>query len=97
MLGVAEVQLMIELGSDDCARMRGPMWKYCDLPMDLADTALVRGRSVSATSGRSWLTGGILKFTGLIGSAAAESWLNRGHGRPFLPIDLTYDNVLYHT
>ena len=42
MLGVAEVQLMIELGSDDCARMRELMLKYRDLPMDLADAALVR-------------------------------------------------------
>ena len=30
------------LGSDDCPRMRELMWKYRDLPMDLADAALVR-------------------------------------------------------
>ena len=27
---------------DDCLRMRELMWKYRDLPMDLADAALVR-------------------------------------------------------
>lgn len=32
----------IELGLDDCPRMRELMWKYRDLPMDLADAALVR-------------------------------------------------------
>jgi predicted nucleic acid-binding protein len=31
-----------DLGLDDCARMRELMWKYRDLPMDLADAALVR-------------------------------------------------------
>ncbi|MBV8357475.1 MAG: PIN domain nuclease, partial [Deltaproteobacteria bacterium] len=41
-LGVADVQLMIERGRDDCVRMRELMWKYRDLPMDLADAALVR-------------------------------------------------------
>jgi uncharacterized protein len=30
------------LGPDDCPRMRELMWKYRDLPMDLADAALVR-------------------------------------------------------
>jgi len=42
MLGVAEVQLMVELGSDDCARMCELTWKYLNLPMDLAYAALVR-------------------------------------------------------
>jgi uncharacterized protein len=32
----------IELGTDDCPRMRELLWKYRDLPMDLADAALVR-------------------------------------------------------
>ncbi|MGH7987454.1 MAG: type II toxin-antitoxin system VapC family toxin [Candidatus Binataceae bacterium] len=32
----------MELGDHDCARMRELMWKYHDLPMDLADAALVR-------------------------------------------------------
>jgi uncharacterized protein len=41
MLGLGGVQL-IELGVDDCPRMRELMWKYRDLPMDLADAALVR-------------------------------------------------------
>ncbi len=31
-----------ELGPGDCPRMRELMWKYRDLPMDLADAALVR-------------------------------------------------------
>src|SRR6266436_9982166 len=33
---------LITLGIDDCPRMRELMWKYRDLPMDLADAALVR-------------------------------------------------------
>jgi predicted nucleic acid-binding protein len=41
MLGVGGVQ-MLELALDDCLRMRELMWKYRDLPMDLADAALVR-------------------------------------------------------
>jgi uncharacterized protein len=41
MVDVGSVQL-IELGIDDCPRMRELMWKYRDLPMDLADAALVR-------------------------------------------------------
>jgi predicted nucleic acid-binding protein len=41
MLVVGGVEL-IELGIDDCPRMRELMWKYRDLPMDLADAALVR-------------------------------------------------------
>jgi predicted nucleic acid-binding protein len=32
----------VKLGPDDCPRMRELMWKYRDLPMDLADAALVR-------------------------------------------------------
>ncbi len=32
----------LEVGPDDCPRMRELMWKYRDLPMDLADAALVR-------------------------------------------------------
>lgn len=32
----------LELGPDDFPRMRELMWKYRDLPMDLADAALVR-------------------------------------------------------
>jgi predicted nucleic acid-binding protein len=31
-----------DLGPNDCPRMRELMWKYRDLPMDLADAALVR-------------------------------------------------------
>jgi len=41
MLGLGGVQVMT-LGLDDCPRMRELMWKYRDLPMDLADAALVR-------------------------------------------------------
>ncbi|MGH7001318.1 MAG: type II toxin-antitoxin system VapC family toxin [Steroidobacteraceae bacterium] len=41
MLGVDGVRLM-ELGGADCPRMRELMRKYRDLPMDLADAALVR-------------------------------------------------------
>jgi uncharacterized protein len=41
MLGVGGVTLM-ELDLEDCPRMRELMWKYRDLPMDLADAALVR-------------------------------------------------------
>lgn len=33
---------LVELGLEDCPRMRELMWKYRDLPMDLADAALVR-------------------------------------------------------
>jgi hypothetical protein len=79
MLGVGGVQL-IELGIDDCPRMRELMWKYRDLPMDLADAALVRVaerkriRRVFTVDRRD------SKFTGLIGSAAAESCLDRGGG-----------------
>jgi uncharacterized protein len=32
----------IDLGHEDCPRMKELMWKYRDLPMDLADAALVR-------------------------------------------------------
>lgn len=31
-----------DLGLEDCPRVRELMWKYRDLPMDLADAALVR-------------------------------------------------------
>lgn len=41
MINVGAVRLL-ELGHDDCPRMRELMWKYRDLPMDLADAALVR-------------------------------------------------------
>ena len=41
MLAVGGVSLL-ELDIEDCPRMRELMWKYRDLPMDLADTALVR-------------------------------------------------------
>jgi uncharacterized protein len=41
MINVGAVRF-IELGHDDCPRMRELMWKYRDLPMDLADAALVR-------------------------------------------------------
>jgi len=41
MLALESVQLL-ELGADDYPRMRELMWKYRDLPMDLADAALVR-------------------------------------------------------
>ena len=32
---------LIELGIGDCSCMWGLMWKYRELPMDLADAALV--------------------------------------------------------
>jgi predicted nucleic acid-binding protein len=32
----------LDLTSEDCPRIRELMWKYRDLPMDLADAALVR-------------------------------------------------------
>jgi predicted nucleic acid-binding protein len=32
----------LQIGLDDCPRMRELMWQYRDLPMDLADAALVR-------------------------------------------------------
>jgi predicted nucleic acid-binding protein len=41
MLAVGGV-ILIELDAGDCPRMRELMWKYRDLPMDLADAALVR-------------------------------------------------------
>lgn len=41
MINVGGVRF-IELGHDDCQRMKELMWKYRDLPMDLADAALVR-------------------------------------------------------
>lgn len=41
MIGTGGVRL-IELAGEDCPRMRELMWKYRDLPMDLADAALVR-------------------------------------------------------
>ena len=41
MLNVGGVLLM-DLGPEDCSRMCELMWKYRDLPMDLADAALVR-------------------------------------------------------
>lgn len=41
MINVGGVRI-VELGHDDCPRMRELMWKYRDLPMDLADAALVR-------------------------------------------------------
>lgn len=41
MINVGGVRF-IELGHDDCPRMKELMWKYRDLPMDLADAALVR-------------------------------------------------------
>ncbi len=41
MINVGGVRFM-ELGGNDCPRMRELMWKYRDLPMDLGDAALVR-------------------------------------------------------
>jgi hypothetical protein len=41
MINVGGVRLL-ELGHEDCPRVRELMWKYRDLPMDLADAALVR-------------------------------------------------------
>jgi len=32
----------MKLDSHDCSRLRELMWKYRELPMDLADAALVR-------------------------------------------------------
>ena len=72
MLGVAEVQL-IELGSDNCPRVRELM---CDLPMDLADAALTGWQSASASGGCAQWIGVISKFTSLIGSAAAKFCLD---------------------
>lgn len=41
MINLGGVNFM-ELGRQDCPRMCELMWKYRDLPMDLADAALVR-------------------------------------------------------
>ena len=41
MIDVGGIRLL-ELGHDDCPRMSELMWKYRDLPMDLADAAIVR-------------------------------------------------------
>lgn len=41
LFNVGGVKFM-ELGPEDCPRMRELMWKYRNLPMDLADAALVR-------------------------------------------------------
>jgi len=41
MLNVGGVRLL-DLDYEDCPRMRELMWKYRDVPMDLADAALVR-------------------------------------------------------
>ena len=41
MISVGGLRL-VEIGLDDCRRMSELMWKYRDLPMDLADAALVR-------------------------------------------------------
>ena len=41
MISVGGLRL-VEIGLDDCPRMSELMWKYRDLPMDLADAALVR-------------------------------------------------------
>ncbi|MFZ0245223.1 type II toxin-antitoxin system VapC family toxin [Candidatus Binatus sp.] len=41
MINVGGVRF-VEIGHEDCPRMRELMWKYRDLPMDLADAALVR-------------------------------------------------------
>jgi predicted nucleic acid-binding protein len=41
LLNVGGVRLL-DLHHEDCPRMRELMWKYRDLPMDLADAALVR-------------------------------------------------------
>ncbi len=41
LLNVGGVRLL-DLDHEDCPRMRELMWKYRDLPMDLADAALVR-------------------------------------------------------
>jgi len=62
--------------------------------MDLADAALVRVAECECDPRAFIVDRGILKFTGCIASAVAESWLDRGHECPSLPIDLTYDNVL---
>jgi len=43
MLNVGALE-MITIGAEDYPRMRELMWQYRDLPMDLADAALVRGR-----------------------------------------------------
>jgi predicted nucleic acid-binding protein len=41
MINIGSVRF-VEIGDEDCPRMRELMWKYRDLPMDLADSALVR-------------------------------------------------------
>ena len=53
--------------------MRELMWKYRDLPMDLADAALVRVASANESGGSSQSTGETLGFVGLIASAVAKS------------------------
>jgi len=69
---------LIELGIGDCSCLWGLMWKYRELPMDLADAALVWVAERERIRRCSRSTGGMSKFTGLIGSAASKSCLDRG-------------------
>jgi hypothetical protein len=82
-LGVAKVQLMIELGSDDCPRIDERIWEIPGLAMDLADAALVRVAEVNASGGchdgpagfrnLPALSAGLLPNPGLIGAWAPFS------------------------
>jgi hypothetical protein len=57
--------------------MRELMWKYRDLPMDLAGAALVRVADRERAGGCSRSTSEILKFAGCIGWAASKSCLDQ--------------------
>jgi hypothetical protein len=78
---------MIDLGSDDCRRMHGLMWKYRGAPMDLANTVLVRVTECERVRGCSRSTSEILNQPcrvrllsnpGLIGRSAPFS-TSRSH------------------
>jgi hypothetical protein len=60
--------------------------------MNPADAALVRVAEYECDPRAFMVDREILKFTGCIASAVAESWLDRRHERPSLPIDLTHDD-----
>jgi predicted nucleic acid-binding protein len=64
--------LILPLDQNDFPRIQDLMRKYKDLPMDLADAALVRVRNVKVFRGFLPLTGGISRYTDrkrLVGSA----------------------------
>jgi hypothetical protein len=78
MAALGGVRLM-KLGAEDCPRMRELMWKYRDLPMDLADAAPVRAAELAQLNGilEVLLTrrdGRIAEFT----AAASETRTSRG-------------------